>query len=207
MRWALLLVSLGLVAACASSEEVDEGTKQSPNQQPSGSCIGACGKQAASGCWCDSTCQESGDCCADLATACSSFPTNPSAGGGGGSGGSTSPSGGGGSGALGGFGGNSFGGTSSGGAPSAGVSCAGYCGSSAPGEVCWCDPECVQAGNCCPDYTAVCGGGGLPATGGCTPQACNSDTPASENGIECYCNVACFEYGDCCSNVETVCGI
>lgn len=214
MRWPLpALWLLSFAVACASSEDVSDDLNGNANPQPSGgSCVDSCGKQSANGsCWCDATCNETGDCCSDLATACG-FPSGI-----GGSGGMPNP-GGGGTGAL---GGSSFGGSpstggypgtggypSTGGAPSA-ASCAGHCGSSAPGEVCWCDPECVEAGNCCPDYASMCGGGGggLPSSGGCTTQLCNTKNPALENGVDCYCNVDCFEYGDCCTNAETVCGI
>lgn len=200
---------LFLAVACASSEEVDSGLDD-PGQQPvSGSCANACGKQSANGsCWCDATCASSGDCCADMSSACG-FPNG--AGGAGATGGTTGSGGtkpsSGGTGAFGGsgFGGTGFGGSGFGGSPG-GSSCAGYCGSSAPGEVCWCDPECVQAGNCCPDYAALCGGG-QPTTGGCTQQLCNSPNPALENGVDCYCNVECFQYGDCCSNAGAMCGI
>jgi hypothetical protein len=35
-----------------------------------GSCAGACGGQAPSGCWCDATCASYGDCCFDRANVC-----------------------------------------------------------------------------------------------------------------------------------------
>ncbi|MDP6946899.1 MAG: hypothetical protein QF464_22305, partial [Myxococcota bacterium] len=37
---------------------------------PDDSCVGSCGDQAPSGCWCDDACEESGDCCADKEDAC-----------------------------------------------------------------------------------------------------------------------------------------
>lgn len=36
----------------------------------SGSCKGICGKQASSGCWCDSKCTSLGDCCSDFTKTC-----------------------------------------------------------------------------------------------------------------------------------------
>jgi hypothetical protein len=33
-------------------------------------CFGACGRMAASGCWCDDACMSYGDCCADKAPVC-----------------------------------------------------------------------------------------------------------------------------------------
>jgi hypothetical protein len=209
MRRRLLsgLVCMMVMAACAAPGDVDDGPAPNQQQQSGGSCVNACGKQALNGsCWCDATCASSGDCCADLSSVCGASSGTgggggfPATGGTSGSGG-TKP----GTGGTGAFGGSSFGGASSGGAPG-GASCAGYCGSSAPGEVCWCDPECVEAGNCCPDYASLCGGG-TPTAGGCTQQLCNTPNPALENGVDCYCNAECFEYGDCCANVETVCGL
>lgn len=42
-----------------------------PPPTPAGTCEGACGGQAAGGsCWCDDSCTEYGDCCADLADHC-----------------------------------------------------------------------------------------------------------------------------------------
>ena len=34
------------------------------------SCVGYCGESAPSGCWCDSSCLEYNDCCADICTVC-----------------------------------------------------------------------------------------------------------------------------------------
>lgn len=51
---------------------------------------------------------------------------------------------------------------SSGGSGDAGT-CVGYCGGQAVG--CYCDAECVGAGDCCPDYEAVCVNGEIPSSG------------------------------------------
>lgn len=45
--------------------------------------------------------------------------------------------------------------TMGGGTPPAGPSCAGHCGGNADG--CWCDSQCANYGDCCPDKVAVCG--------------------------------------------------
>jgi len=47
------------VEKCGAGDPVDEA-----------SCAGICGEQAASGCWCDDTCEDSGDCCQDKAATC-----------------------------------------------------------------------------------------------------------------------------------------
>lgn len=215
-RW-IFGVGLALLvsASCAKPEETDAGDGISNPGDPSGaSCVGSCGQKSPDeSCWCDTECATIGDCCADLNQVCSISPdagkNDTPAGGSGGSGG-TGGAGSGGSGGLGGssFGGSSFGGTGSGGVPSTGgPSCTGSCGGPAAGEVCWCEPGCVEYGDCCPDYTQVCGGGPTtPTSGGCTQQLCGSETPSSENGMECYCDPACAQYGDCCANANTVCG-
>ncbi|MCO4760030.1 MAG: hypothetical protein KC502_00885 [Myxococcales bacterium] len=35
-----------------------------------GSCVGICGKQSPSGCWCDDKCSQYGDCCGDFSKTC-----------------------------------------------------------------------------------------------------------------------------------------
>lgn len=218
MRWILGFALLLVPVACAQAEDADGGSQSSnPSSNPNGaSCVGSCGQKSPDeSCWCDTECATIGDCCADLNQVCS-FPDAgkpPSSAGG--SGGTSAGGGGSSSGGLGGssFGGSSFGGTGSGGLPNTGgPSCVGLCGGSAAGEACWCEPSCVQYGDCCPDFAQACGGGGgsgsggAPAGGGCTTQLCNSETPSSENGMECYCDQACQQYGDCCSNAVQVCG-
>lgn len=37
---------------------------------PAGSCAGACGGQSPDGCWCDSACEQQGDCCPGMREAC-----------------------------------------------------------------------------------------------------------------------------------------
>ena len=40
-------------------------------------CLGACGGQAAAGCWCDPSCHSFGDCCADKVVLCGGPPPPP----------------------------------------------------------------------------------------------------------------------------------
>lgn len=211
MRWIFgLALLLTLPASCAKSAE-PKGDQGSNAPAASGaSCVGACGQKSPDeSCWCDPECASIGDCCADLFSVCSFPDAGNSSAGGSSSGGSGNfgGTGAGGSGA-GGFGGSgAFGGSGSGGVPNTGgLSCVGLCGGSAAGEACWCEPECVSYGDCCPDYAQVCGGGATPTGGGCTPQLCGTATPASQNGTECYCDPACLQYGDCCANAKAVCG-
>ena len=64
-----LLVSsfFGLLTACDGPAEQD-GREQSAFQ---GSCVGYCGGEAPSGCFCDAECAANGDCCPDAARECS----------------------------------------------------------------------------------------------------------------------------------------
>jgi hypothetical protein len=41
-----------------------------PQPEPANSCSGACGGQAAGGCWCDEACSKYGDCCGDYLAEC-----------------------------------------------------------------------------------------------------------------------------------------
>ncbi|MFO0567954.1 MAG: hypothetical protein U0263_20005 [Polyangiaceae bacterium] len=85
-------------------------------------------------------------------------------------GGGGSPSGGGGAGA-----GGSGSSSGAGGTTSTGPTCAGQCGSSTPvSGSCYCDPECVQFGDCCPDFAALCNGAG---SGGATGAGGGGGTP------------------------------
>jgi len=54
-----------------SCGECPEGTACSSGQCVTpDSCVGSCGGQADAGCWCDSLCQDYGDCCEDFCEAC-----------------------------------------------------------------------------------------------------------------------------------------
>jgi len=69
--------------------------------------------------------------------------------------------------------------------------CAGWCGGQAPAG-CWCDPACVEEGDCCPDRAQTCaatceGWCGVEAPGGC------------------WCDHECTDYDDCCPDLELAC--
>ncbi len=63
--------------SCACPSACGDGTCDAEENATScaGDCgcssAGACGDQAPDGCWCDASCTEFGDCCADSCTACS----------------------------------------------------------------------------------------------------------------------------------------
>ena len=40
--------------------------------------------------------------------------------------------------------------------PPPGPTCAGNCGGAAVGKACYCDSLCVEYGDCCDDYAAIC---------------------------------------------------
>ena len=48
------------IASAVSCKSPDEATNSADS----------CGRQAPGGCWCDSTCSDYGDCCADFAPVC-----------------------------------------------------------------------------------------------------------------------------------------
>ncbi len=165
-----------------------------------------------------------------------------SSGGGGGAGAQGGNAGGGNFGAFGAFGGNAGAGNAAGlgGASGSGnaagtggtgntagtggsPSCEGVCElpNPAPGFFCYCNAQCVQAGNCCPDYEAKCGGGtggasgagggGTGGTGGGgNPNSClgwcNSTQPVPGSNPSCYCDGECAGYGDCCTDYTSICG-
>lgn len=215
MRWSRLLCPALLVVAghvACAQEETDGlyGGKAHKGAQSGASCVDHCGGASEDeSCWCDPTCDSVGDCCSDILNVC---------GKGDGAGGSdgwppgTGGAGGSSSGGVGGFGGKpGFGGASSGGSPGVGGSgggtapppnsCKNLCGGQSMDGSCFCNPDCQQFGDCCPDFFAVCGGSPIP-TGGCTPNLCLSDAPTPEG---CYCDPFCMEYGDCCPNWIDVC--
>jgi len=59
------------------------------------------------------------------------------------------------------------------------------------GQGCWCDRECLQNGDCCPDYALYCGqsqgGGEQSCVGRCGGQA-----------VGCFCDGTCLANNDCC---------
>ncbi len=124
----------------------DSGSTGGPN-----SCLNICGKQASSGCWCDATCAQYGDCCADVQAACSG----------------TADGGVGGTGGAGGTGGSSSGGAGGAGGSGSGTAFPGctptLCGTSTgskdvvTGKTCYCDATCASYGDCCSNKASVCG--------------------------------------------------
>ncbi len=91
-------------------------------------------------------------------------------------------------------------------------SCAGHCGSdvAVPGSdpECFCDDVCVDSGDCCSDFSAVCavdgaaGSSGDGASGSCVG-FCGELDPVP--GAECYCDVDCTANGDCCADYAAAC--
>ena len=170
-------------ATCTASEKcVDPLTSaakcEADDTNPSNSCVGNCDKQAPGGCWCDDKCDETGDCCDDKESACGET-TCEALGYKLGSCGLFSgskceenqpydctekgslkcwvqlevcapgqecvdP----------------FGPTGAhceGEPTPAGNSCADICDKQAP-DGCWCDAQCVENDDCCPDYADLCAG-------------------------------------------------
>jgi hypothetical protein len=56
-----------LLLACSTTVEQRDAALEAG----AASCVGHCGEQAPSGCFCDEDCHENGDCCADAEAACS----------------------------------------------------------------------------------------------------------------------------------------
>lgn len=84
------------------------------------------------------------------------------------------------------------------------ATCATACGSSDPhamsnGGSCYCDTQCVENGDCCEDYDALCGG---TALWGSCEGFCGG---AGSEGASCYCDETCMEQGDCCEDFDVVC--
>ncbi|MCH9680324.1 MAG: M4 family metallopeptidase [Deltaproteobacteria bacterium] len=74
-------------------------------------------------------------------------------------------------------------------------SCGEQCGvQSADG--CFCDPLCVQWGDCCPDYEQLC----LAGTPSCVG-FCGEQSPG-----DCWCEPSCQQFGDCCPDFAEACG-
>lgn len=76
-RWLSgLVLGLGIVLMVGCGDTDDGSGRGEFQRVPIGkgdstlSCVNTCGKQAASGCWCDESCSKYGDCCADKKQAC-----------------------------------------------------------------------------------------------------------------------------------------
>jgi len=67
---------------------------------------------------------------------------------------------------------------------------------------CQCDKDCLAAGDCCRDFTVVCGG--EPLCG--APANCNKML-GSSTGNWCMCDHACLEMKDCCRDYEQQCEV
>jgi len=132
------------------------------------SCYHACGhEEIGMDCHCDFDCAKRDDCCSDIIYTCPALvdkmkrdglwkdPTTPAPilqvatedvgtmvaqGGGGGGGGGANW--------------NNYNNNALYGYPIP-LQCSGYCGTSAPSG-CWCDAQCVETKDCCPDYETVC---------------------------------------------------
>jgi hypothetical protein len=146
----------------------------------SASCKGICGKQAPAGCFCDDQCMQNGDCCSDKALVCGGA-SGPTCGNGLCEAGESSTS-------------------CASDCPASSSTCKGYCGGKSAGA-CYCDDQCAQNGDCCPDKVPVCGAGagGAGCAGLCGQQS------KEANGTVCYCDSQCVQNGDCCANYSQVC--
>lgn len=99
-------------------------------------------------------------------------------------------------------------------APATPNSCQGFCGASNPvpgsSPSCYCDSSCLSLGDCCADFTAVCGGSNsqptpppdpAPANGSCAG-SCGSSNPTPDG---CYCDSDCSAFNDCCADYAQTC--
>lgn len=77
-------------------------------------------------------------------------------------------------------------------------SCEDSCGGKAAAG-CWCNTQCVEFNDCCPDYQAVCNGQDDAPESSCRG-VCGRQAPGG-----CYCDTACREYGDCCEDYGPEC--
>lgn len=78
-------------------------------------------------------------------------------------------------------------------------SCVDSCGGKSDGT-CWCDPGCVEYGDCCDDSFAACGIGEAPASASCVGHCGGQSADKS-----CWCDAGCVQYGDCCDDVAAAC--
>jgi hypothetical protein len=99
-------------------------------------------------------------------------------------------------------------------------SCAGKCGGEGSGG-CYCDAACVQQGDCCADYAALCGSTGPvcgdgKCEGGESASSCPTDCAVPDDSCVghcgdqapsgCYCDAECVDNDDCCDDFAAVCG-
>lgn len=83
--WGALALAASLMACVIEDGRAtgdERGTWQSSGKaDDTATCAGACGDQAAAGCWCDDACAAYGDCCPDIAAMCGGGGEVPAAGG------------------------------------------------------------------------------------------------------------------------------
>lgn len=104
----------GSCGKCTEGEWCNAGTCEEGGNPRGQTCVGICGGQAATGCYCDEECQGRGDCCDDVCTACPDL-CDPVVGEDTGGGGADAGGGGGGTDTGGGGGGKDVGGSGGGG--------------------------------------------------------------------------------------------
>jgi len=89
-------------------------------------------------------------------------------------------------------------------------SCEGNCNQAGSGE-CFCDPACIEQGDCCDDYKVVCSStfkpgkcaaedGGVPNCNGIT----KTDLDVNDQD-KCWCQADCLTLEDCCVDYEALC--
>lgn len=87
---------------------------------------------------------------------------------------------------------------SSSGGQSSKTSCAGRCGKTAPLGSCQCSNTCFSFGDCCKDYSSVCGAK--------DPNSCSGKCGnIFDRKLPCQCNVGCDKYKNCCKDYSTTC--
>ena len=106
-------------------------------------------------------------------------------------------------------------------------SCVGFCGKYQASSPCQCDSSCVNAGDCCADYEAICaadttdsdvgstdaaadttGGGDVATADGSAPAgSCQGLCDKYVAGNACQCDSGCTQYGDCCGDYKALCAV
>jgi len=78
------------------------------------------------------------------------------------------------------------------------TSCTGRCGKTAPLGSCQCSSTCFSFGDCCKDYSSVCGAQ--------DPNSCHGKCGnVFDRKLPCQCNVGCDKYNNCCKDYVTNC--
>lgn len=200
-----------IVGSAASAVMLAPAPAPAPAPKPSisqlASCVGSCGAIAPSGCWCDTSCVVSGDCCSDRSNVCggapappprqqaAAAPPPPPA---------TATA------------------AAAAAVPLSSSSTKGSCQGSgrcghAGSSSCYCDAPCSTNGDCCADYAQVCLNGqnsNLPPPSfsqfsqspSCSAK-CGSSAGTgslSANNV-CFCDSSCTLNHDCCKDFSTAC--